>query len=87
MLFELDCLEVIIALGDEESRRFLPVLEEVKWWLLKDWLMDVRAIPRGANMVADHMTRWGARQGHEVLLVLEDPPQDMVHVLLRQVLG
>ena len=80
---ETDCLELINLLQNVTAPSFLPVLEEINQLLSYDWEVALKHIPRNCNTVADHIAKMAASPDAILGPVLDPPPVDLEHLLLR----
>lgn len=82
LICEVDCQELISSLGDQERTRFMPVLQDINNWLLRDWIVVLQPVNRIANRVADRLARLGAESLQPGVHVWDNPQLEIMTLML-----
>ncbi|XP_057453059.1 uncharacterized protein LOC130744915 [Lotus japonicus] len=80
---EVDCEDRLTALDDEESCRFLPILNMIKSMRARSWNIVLTRIRRECNALADFLAKWGASASLVDICIVEDPPWDVETLVMR----
>lgn len=87
VICNVDCAELLQSLRDEESRHFLPILEEISGLLSRNWDISLARIDRDYNRPADWLARKGASSPSSPLNVLINPPGELEILIMEDRLG
>lgn len=82
VMVEVDCGELLQAMEDEESCRFLPILNVIRSFKTRDWSLSIHVARRECNAPADSLAKTGVRSALVDVCFLEDPPPDVETLVL-----
>ncbi|XP_057432328.1 uncharacterized protein LOC130725089 [Lotus japonicus] len=83
IIAEMDCKEVLRELHNTASHGFCPMLGEIASLLRQQWKVNLQWVPRECNMAADCLAHMGGIASSIDLHILERPPVEVEHFILR----
>ena len=83
IICNLDCRDLLHAIGDTESHVFLPILKDIVILLKRQWCVTLEFIGRECNAPADWLARRGAFSQDPSMAILDSPPQELEILLLQ----
>ncbi|XP_057432961.1 uncharacterized protein LOC130725786 [Lotus japonicus] len=83
VICNLDCGELLKSLGEVDSRRFLPILDDIIQLLDRPWRVSLSAFSRDCNMPADWLAKRGASNPELPFCLLDTPPMELETLIMR----
>lgn len=77
VICNVDCADLLKSLEDEESRRCLPILDDIHELISRQWSVSLIRVSRDCNKPADWLAKKGASSPTVPFCVLDSPPLDL----------
>ncbi|XP_057418831.1 uncharacterized protein LOC130713045 [Lotus japonicus] len=78
-----DCRNLLQALGDEEKCQLLPILGDIRELLQRRWVVSLSYVGRDCNASADWLAKRGASSPLDLECSLDSPPWELEVLILR----
>lgn len=85
LICESDCKELLAAIEDTDTARFVLEVQQIVELLQRNWSVSLRYIPRHCNGVADYLAKYFSRP--TPLTMMEEPWPDLQTLLLYDLVG
>lgn len=83
IVVEVDCADLLQSLDDEDRRRFLPILGDIRNMKDRGWRISLERVRRDCNAPADYLAKLGARSPGVEYSFLEQPPWEVETLVMR----
>ncbi|KAL6555157.1 hypothetical protein OROGR_006415 [Orobanche gracilis] len=80
---ETDCVELVRAVTETDSERFIETIKEIKLLLRREWETSISWIPRESNRAADWLAKKGLHLLNSGVKVIDVADSELETILLR----